>query len=164
MRRWLVLALAAAALPAAAAYDLRGVALGAAESEVRRQFPNAHCKALEWASRAAERRCDDARVALGGVEVRVTFYLKKDAVEAFDVRFDVKDLDALAAYVKGRYGKPTSELREKLAGGGKKGREVYKAIWQGSGEQAVLAAQLERRTGSMLVSRGNFEEEIYRVR
>ena len=31
------------------------------------------------------------------------------------------------------------------------------------GERAVLTAQLEKRTASMLVSRGSFDEEIYRV-
>src|SRR6478672_5728009 len=73
---------------AAAAYDLNDVPLGASESEIKQHFPNANCRALEWSSRAADRRCDDSRNHLGGVDASVTFYLKRDALEGFDVRFD----------------------------------------------------------------------------
>ena len=61
-----------------------------------------------------------------------------------------------------RYGKPASEQRDTL--GDKKPRQVYKALWEGKGERAALVAQLDQRRGSLLVSRGNFEEEIYKVR
>src|SRR5216117_1212999 len=88
-----------AALPAAA-YDVNGVALGARESEVKKKFPSIHCKELEWKSLAAERRCDDSRVAFGGAEVRITFYLRKDQVQAFDIRFDSRDTDRVAACAK----------------------------------------------------------------
>lgn len=152
------------ALPAFAAYDVKEISLGAKEHDVRRQFPSAHCKALEWQSRAAERRCDDSRVSLGGVEVKVTFYLKKDAVEAFDVRFNTRDLDRLVAFLKTRYGAPQSESRDTYQRDGKTARQVYKALWERGAERAVLTAQLEKRRGSLLVSRGDFEEEIYRVR
>jgi hypothetical protein len=37
-------------------------------------------------------------------------------------------------------------------------------LWEDGKQRAVLTAQLEKRRASMLVSRGNFEEEIYRVR
>ena len=47
-----VLALVASA--ASAAYDLNDVKLGASEANIRQQFPNAHCRPLEWPSRAAE--------------------------------------------------------------------------------------------------------------
>ena len=86
--------------------------LGATESEVKRLLPSAHCKALEWKSKAADRRCDDSRVSFGGVEVRVTLYLRKDAVEAFDVRFDTKELDRFVGFLKTRYGAPASEDRD----------------------------------------------------
>ena len=152
------------ALPAGAAYDLKGLKLGADESEVKRVLPSAHCKALEWKSKAADRRCDDSRVSLGGVEVRVTLYLRKDAVEAFDVRFDTKELDRLVGFLKQRYGAPKSEGRDAYHSKGKEPRQVYKAAWEKDGERAVLTAQLEKRTASMLVSRGDFDEEIYRVR
>lgn len=152
------------ALPASAAYDVKGVELGAAESDVRRVLPSAHCKALEWKSKAADRRCDDSRVNFGGVEVRVTLYLRKDAVEAFDVRFDTKELDRFVAFVKSRYGAPKSESRDSYESKGKPSRQVFKAAWEKDGERAVLTAQLEKRTASMLVSRGDFDEEIYRVR
>jgi hypothetical protein len=152
------------ALAAGAAYDVREIRLGASEKDVRRALPSAHCKALEWTSRAADRRCDDSRVEFGGVEVRVTFYLRKDAVEAFDVRFHARDLERLVAFLKTRYGPPQSESRDTIKRDRGKAREIYRALWESSKERAVLTAQLDRRVGSMLVSRGNFDEEIYKVR
>lgn len=152
------------ALPAAAAYDVKGISLGAAEREIRRALPSVHCKALEWESKAADRRCDDSRVGFGGVEVKVTFYLKKDAVEAFDLRFDTKELDRFVTFLKSRYGEPQSETRDTYERKGKSSRQVYKALWERAGERAVLTAQLEKRRASLLVSRGDFDEEIYRVR
>jgi hypothetical protein len=151
------------ALPAHAAYDVKGIQLGAAEREIKRALPSANCKPLQWQSKAADRRCDDSRVAFGGVEVQVTFYLKKDAVEAFDLRFDTKELDRLVAFLKSRYGAPQSETRDTYERKGKSSRQVYKALWENAGERAVLTAQLEKRRASMLVSRGDFDEEIYRV-
>jgi len=164
----ILVAIAAALLPlsALAAYDMKELKLGATEADVKRALPSAHCKALEWKSKAADRRCDDSRVVFGGIEVRVTFYLRKDAVEAFDVRFDTKELERFVGFLKSRYGKPVSESRDAYGGMGKDkkpGREVYKALWEKDGERATLAAQLEKRTASMLVSRGAFDEEIYRV-
>ena len=149
MKKLFILAAALFAFPASAALDVREVALGAKEREIRQKFPSAHCKALEWKSNAADRRCDDSRVPFGGVEVQVTFYLKKDALEAFDVRFDTKELDRFVAFLKQRYGAPQSEDKQ--------------AIPRGK-DRAVLTAQLEKRRASMLVSRGAFDEEIYRVR
>ena len=154
----------ALALPAFAALDVKDITLGAKERDVKRQFPSANCKPLQWESKAADRRCDDSRVAFGGVEVQVTFYLKKDAVEAFDVRFDTKELERFVGFLKSRYGAPQSETRDTFERQGKKARQVYKALWERGKERAVLTAQLEKRRASMLVSRGDFEEEIYRVR
>jgi len=148
---------------AAAAYDANGVALGASENDIKKRFPSAYCKALEWASRAAERRCDDAKISFGGVEGRITFYLKKDAVQAFDVRFDMKDLDRVASQLKSRYGKPLSEVKETVGPQGK-ARELYKALWETGADRAVLTAQAGNKRSALLVSRGNFDEEIYRVR
>ena len=59
-------------LPAIAAYDMKGVELGATESDVKRMLPSAHCKALEWKSKAADRRCDDSRVLFGGATAPAT--------------------------------------------------------------------------------------------
>ena len=164
MKNLLTILLSLLALPAGAAYDVRQINLGANEQDIRRALPSAHCKALEWQSRAADRRCDDSRVAFGGVEVRVTFYLRKDAVEAFDVRFDTRELDRFVAFLKSRYGAPQSENRDTVKRDRGKAREVYRALWENSKERAVVTAQLEKRVGSLLVSRGNFEEEIYKVR
>ena len=154
-RKFFLAALMALAGPACAAFDAEGVALGAAEREIKKRFPSVYCKALEWASRAADRRCDDAKGMFAGVEVRITFYLKKGALEAFDVRFDARDTDRIAGFLKSRYGAPASEDREKL---------VYKLQWEAKGERAVMTAVTDKRRVSLLVWRGDFEEEIYRVR
>ncbi|HEX6411528.1 MAG TPA: hypothetical protein VFZ94_00650 [Burkholderiales bacterium] len=151
-------------VPAQAALDIKDIAIGAKEQDVKRQLPSVNCKPLQWESKAADRRCDDSRVAFGGVEVQVTFYLKKDVVEAFDVRFNTRELDRFVSFLKSRYGNPETETRETIAGKGDKPREVYKALWQNGKQRAVLTAQLEKRRATMLVSRGDFEEEIYRVR
>jgi hypothetical protein len=150
--------------PALAALDIKDIALGAKEHDVKRAFPSAHCRPLQWESKAADRRCDDSRVAFGGVEVQVTFYLKKDAVEAFDVRFDTRELERFVNFLKSRYGAPVTETRDtfRRKDGGE--RQVQKVLWEDGKQRAVLTAQLEKRRASMLVSRGNFEEEIYRVR
>jgi hypothetical protein len=162
--KYLALSLCLVSMPAAAAYDIKGVALGATEKDVIRALPSAHCKALEWESRAADRRCDDSRVSFGGVEVKVTFYLKKDAVEAFDLRFDTKEVDRFVAFLKSRYGAPKSETRDEIKREGKTARKVHKVLWEDGATRAVLVAQLEKGRASMLVSRGTFDEEIYKVR
>jgi len=164
MKKLLLTAILLFTLPASAALDVKDIGLGANERDVKLKFPSAHCKALEWQSKAADRRCDDSRVVFGGVEVQVTFYLRKDAVEAFDLRFDTKELDRFVTFLKARYGTPQSESKDKYERKGDSARQVYKALWESGKERAVLTAQLEKRRASMLVSRGNFDEEIYRVR
>ena len=114
-----VLSLAAAG--AAHAFDANGVTLGASEAQVKKAFPSALCKPLEWSSRAADRRCDDGKIAFGGAEARITFYLRKGAIQAFDVRFDTKDLDRVSAFVKSRYGKQPPPPRDTLWG--------FKTVW-----------------------------------
>lgn len=151
-------------MAAFAALDMNGIEIGATEAAVKRAFPSAHCKALEWESHAADRRCDDSRAAFGGVDVRVTFYLRKDAVQAFDVRFATGDLDSLVKFLKSRYGVPVTETRDTAERKGKSSRRTFRAVWEREGARAVLTALLEKRTGSLLVARRNFEEEIYRVR
>ncbi len=71
MKKLLPLLLCFAVLPALG-YELNGVKLGGRELDVKKAFPSAHCKALEWRTDAANRRCDDARVALGGVLTKIT--------------------------------------------------------------------------------------------
>ena len=164
-RSSLALLLAFSSLPVAAAYDANGVELGTSEKAIVQQFPSAHCKPLEWESRAAERRCDDARVSFGGVEARITFYLKGGTVQAFDVRFASRDVERVAGFLKQRYGAPVAETRDKPAREGKPAaREIYKVRWEQGRDRAVLTAEIGRRRASLSVSRGSFEEEIYRVR
>ena len=137
---------------AAAAYDLNDVALGASESQIKQHFPNANCRALEWSSRAADRRCDDSRAHLGAVDASVTFYLKRDALEGFDVRFDRRELARVKEFVVARYGKPARE------------RDTPPTVeWKSDGERARLTAEAGRRRASLLVWRGAFEEELYKI-
>jgi len=145
-------------------YDANGVALGAPEAEVRAAFPSARCRALEWKSEVAGRRCDDAKIVFGGVQARITVYLKADRVQAFDVRFSERDLERVAGFLKSRYGTPLAELREKFERRGGESREVYKIRWEKGEQRAVLSSQLKGKRVDLSVWRGNFDEEIYRIR
>ena len=159
----IALILLAAALPAWG-YDANGVALGAPEAEVRKAFPSAHCRELEWKSTAADRRCDDAKVVFGGVPAKITLYLKAGGVQAFDLRFDEADLVRVTDYLKRRYGKPMTEQREKIERGSAPPREITKVRWEKGEERALLTAQAKRKRVDLNVWRGNFDEEIYRLR
>jgi hypothetical protein len=152
-----------AALPAWG-YDANGVALGASEADVRKTFPSAHCRALEWKSQAAERRCDDAKIAFGGAEARITLYLKADRVQAFDVRLDERDLERVTGFLKSRYGKPLTETRDRIERRGGEVREITKIRWEKGAERAVLTSQLKAKRVDLNVWWGNFDEEIYRIR
>ena len=163
MKRILCVLLFAPAL-AFGAFDANGVKLGDSETAVKKVFPGIHCKVLEWKSDAADRRCDDAKIAFGGIEARVTFYLKSDAVRGFDVRFDNSNLTPVTDYLKRRFGKPVSEAREKIVRKGKEEREVFKVLWETGQDKALLSSLSTGKRASLSVSRGNFEEEIYRVK
>jgi hypothetical protein len=166
MRRGkLTLTLFFVALPlAAAAYEVNGVRLGGRELDVKKAYPSAHCKPLEWKSNAADRRCDDAQVSLGGVQARFTAYLKNDAIQAFDLRFDQKDLERAKATLVSLWGAPLSETTETFAQKDKPDRKVLKMRWEKGADRAILSAQLEKKRVSVEVSRGSFAEEIHRVR
>lgn len=161
--RWLPAVLIATVVPSAWGFDANGVQLGGRESDVRKSFPGARCKPLEWRTEAADRRCDDAEVLLGGVQSRITFYLKKDSVRGFDVRFDVVDLDRMVGFLKSRFGAPSAEARDAIQRKGGNPREVYSVRWEKAGDHALLTAQMEKRRASLTVSRGDFDEAIYRV-
>ena len=153
-----------AALPAWG-YDANGVALGASEAQVRKAFPSAHCRELEWKSQAAERRCDDAKIVFGGAPARITLYLKADRVQAFDVRFDERDLERVTGFLKSRYGTPLTETRDQIARrGGGEVREITKIRWEKGAERAMLTSQRKAKRVDLSVWLGNFDEEIYRVR
>lgn len=156
------LLLLAVSAPAFAVYDANGVPLGSAEKDIKKAFPAAYCKPLEWKTDASDRRCDDAKVSFGGIESKITFYLKKDVVQAFDVRFDTKDLEKVTAYLKKRYGTPASEGKEVFEA--KAGQTIYKASWETGKDRALLVSQLDKKRAQLTVWRGNWEDEIYRVR
>ncbi len=159
----IALILLLAALPAWS-FDANGVALGAPEVDVRRAFPSARCRALEWKSQAAERRCDDARIVFGGAQARITFYLKADRVQAFDLRFDERNLERVTGFLKSRYGKPLAETRETIERRGGETRGIYKILWEKGAERAVLTSQLKAKRVDLSVWLGNFDQEIYRIR
>ncbi len=162
MRTVLLLLLLAAA--PAFAYDLNGVAPGSREIDVRKAFPSAHCKALEWKSDAADRRCDDARVSIDGAAARITVFLKAGAVQAMDLRFDTRDLERMKATLRARWGAPFAEQTETISRKNKEDRKVFKMRWEKGADRAILTAQLEKQRATLEVSRGAFPEEIYRVR
>jgi len=142
---------------AAAGYDVNDVQLGATEKEIKQHFPHANCRALEWPSRAAARRCDDSRIIFAGVDASVTFYLRKNALEGVDVRFDHRDVQGIVKYLRERYGAPAFE-----------GPGPVIARWEekrkDKAQQAVITSEKGRRRASLLVSRGTFQDEIYKVR
>ena len=163
MKRVFCITLLFLSLPAIA-YDVNGVRLGGREVDVKKAFPSVHCKALEWKSNAADRRCDDARISLGGVLARITVFLKADVIQAYDLRFDVKELERVKAHLKARWGAPLAEATEVIARRDKEDRKVFKMRWEKGADRALLVAQLEKRNATLEVSRGTFPEEIYRVR
>lgn len=153
------------ALPFSAfAYDINGVALGGSEAQVQKAFPSARCKPLEWRSDAADRRCDDARISLGGAEARITVFLKGGAIQAMDLRFNGKDLERVKDTLRARWGAPQAEATEIFAVKGGKDRRVYKMRWEKGADRAVLTAQLDKKRATLEISRGKFPDEIYRVR
>ena len=149
---------------AAQAYEVNGVKLGGRESEVQKAFPAARCKPLEWKTDAADRRCDDARISLGGVEARITVFLKADAVQAMDLRFELKELERVKQTLRSSWGAPQSEATESFPAKDKKDRSVFKMRWEKGAERAVLTAQMDKKRVSLEISRGSFPVEIYRVK
>jgi len=162
-RIFLLLAFCLPAIPAQA-YDLNGIRLGGSETEVKKAMPSARCKPLDWKTQAADRRCDDARVAVGKAESRITVFLKAGVVEAYDVRFDAKDLERVKEHLRTRWGAPLAEATEVISRANQPERKLFKMRWEKGAERAVLTAQLEKKRVDLEVSRGSFPEEIYRVR
>jgi hypothetical protein len=145
-------------------FDANGVQLGAKEADVRKVFPSAHCRPLEWKSTAAERRCDDAQVVLAGARARITFYLKADSVQAFDARFEERDLKRVEEALRKSYGDPFAESRDKLERRNGEVRTITKIRWEKGDQRAVLTSQEKRKRVDLNVWRGKFDEEIYRIR
>ena len=164
MRTLALVALLAAAPAAFAAFEMNGVPLGGDEAQVKKAFPSARCKPLEWTSRVADRRCDDAKIAFAGVPARLTVYLKDGSIQSLSVRFATTDRDKVVAYVKSRWGAPSGEANETITRKGKDDKRVYKLRWDKGNEHAMLIAQADRKRASLEAWRGNFVDEIYRVR
>lgn len=145
-------------------YAVNGVGLGGTEPDVKKRYPSAYCKPLEWKTDAADRRCDDARVVVHGIESRITYYLKAGAIVALDLRFDAKDLARVVGGLKGEWGPPASETKDVVAKKGKEDREIYKVLWESGRDRAALTALQDRKRAQLEVSRGTFADEVYRVR
>jgi hypothetical protein len=163
MKRLLLAFILSLSLPALG-YEVNGVNLGGKELDVKKAFPSAHCKVLEWKSDAADRRCDDAQISLGGVQAKITVFLKADVIRGYDLRFDIKELDRVTAFLKSRWGAPLSEATEVISKKDKPDRKVFKVLWEKGADRAALVAQLEQKRGAIEVSRGSFSDEIYRVK
>jgi hypothetical protein len=144
-----------AAHAAPPAFDANGVRLGDAERLVKQRFPSAHCQPLQWESRAADRRCDDSRSIIAGHEARITVYLKKDAVEALDIRFESGEAPGFAKLVTERFGGPPVK---------KDNEKTHTLAWRKNSERALLTTMDGQRRATLLVWRGSFYEEIYKVR
>jgi hypothetical protein len=144
-------------------FDANGVALGASEAEVLKHYPTARCRPMQWKTDAADRRCDDAPIDFGGADARISFFLKADAVQAFDLRFEATDLARVAQYLKAHFGRPDTEAREKIERRGA-AREIYRLRWKKGRDAAVLTSQQGRRRVDLNVWRGNFDTEIYRFK
>ena len=164
MTKALLLATLAAITPACAAYEVNGVTLGVAEAAVKKAFPSAHCQPLEWRSEAADRRCDDAKITYAGVRARVIFYLRRDAVQAFTVRFGLNDREKVASHFRSKWGAPASETTQAISRKEKEPKLVSKVRWDKGNDHALLTAYADRKRATLEVWRGNFQDEIYRVR
>jgi hypothetical protein len=165
MKQALIVALIAACAPVPAyAFDVNGVALGAREADIRERFPSAYCKPLEWPSRAADRRCDDARIDFMATEARVTFFLRDGVVQGYDLRFAAKERPRVVGVLKSQWGPPAAETKDLIQRNGKPDREVYKMTWAKERDRATLVWRPDRKRCWLSVSRGDFAEEIYRVR
>jgi hypothetical protein len=159
----IALILLALAAPPAGTFDAAGVALGASEAAVLKAYPGARCQPMEWKNKAADRRCDDAAAGFGGAEARIAFYLRKDRLQAFDVRFRAADFGRVADYVKGRWGAPDVDRVEVYGRRGDE-REVRKLRWKKGADQAALTAQAGRNRAELNVWRGDFDTEVYESR
>jgi len=165
MKPTLIVALFAAFAPVPAyAFDVNGVALGASEANILDTFPSAYCKRLEWPSHAADRRCDDAEIAFAGTDARITFFLRDDVMQGYDLRFAASERPRVAGVLKSQWGAPAAEAKELIQRKGKPDREVYKITWAKDRDRAVLVWRPDRKRCWLTVSRGDFAEEIYRVR
>jgi hypothetical protein len=81
------------------------------------------------------------------------------------VRFDTRELERVIGFLKKQYGAPLAETRDTLESKDKKSaRVLYKVRWEADKDRAVMVSELDKSRTSLLASRGNFEEEIYRVR
>ena len=83
---------------------------------------------------------------------------------AYDLRFDIKELERMKAHLKARWGAPLAEATDVIARKDKLDRKVFKMRWENGEERAVLTAQLDKKRVSLEVSRGNFPVEIYRIK
>ena len=153
--RWLAFLVAPLLAHAASGgFDANGVKLGDSERVVKEHFPSAHCQPLQWKSRAADRRCDDSRAVVAGLQAQITVYLKGDAVEAIDVRFKSEEAESFAKLVTERFGAPSSD---------KTTDKARTRLWRNNGERARLTVVRGQRRATLLVWRGSFDDEIYKV-
>jgi hypothetical protein len=96
--------------------------------------------------------------------VRVTFFLRDDVVQGYDLRFAASERPRVAEVLKSRWGPPAAEAKALIQRKGKPDQEVYKVTWAKDRDQAVLLWRPGRKQCWLTVSRGDFAEEVYRMR
>jgi hypothetical protein len=84
-------------------------------------------------------------------------------VQAFDVRFEEKELRGVVEHLRQHYGRPEAEGNETFQRRGD-ARSVYKVRWVNGQDRAVLSSMAGRRRVDLNVWRGNFDTEIYRIK
>ena len=94
----------------------------------------------------------------------MTAYLKGDAIQGFDLRMDIKDLERVKMVLQGRWGAPLAQATDTISQKDKKDRQVFKMRWEKGADVAILSAQLEKKRVIVEVARGSFLTEIYRIR
>ena len=85
-------------------------------------------------------------------------------MQGFDVRFDTVQLETVTAYLKTRYGKPVSESKDTILNKNREAREVFKVLWEQGADKAMLSSISTGKRAALSVSRGNFDDAIYRIR
>ena len=90
----------------------------------------------------------------GGVRDDTVERWVTEARDAYlDQCHELREMQRSGLVLRTRYGAPVAE-----------GPEPIRAEWKNKAERAVLTAEQGRRRASLLVSRGTFEEDLYKVR
>ena len=142
----------------------------------RRHARRARGRGEEGASRARTARRSSGRAAppTGAATTRASrsaasrraspSTCSRDAVQAFDVRFDTRELERFVDLPQAALRRAGEREARHARRRRKPGARSTRCCGRGKGERAVLTRSSTSAARSLLVSRGDFEEEIYKVR